>query len=112
MMILKICSAEEWVEAERRGRYDGSAVDASDGFIHFSTPTQAPETAARYFAGQHDLVVIAVDPDKLGSGLAWEPSRGGDLFPHLYGSLDLAAVVWVKPLPLSSAGRHIFPSDD
>lgn len=112
MVILKICSAGEWAEAERQGRYDGSAVDAGDGFIHFSTPEQAPETAARYFAGQSDLVVIAVDPDRLEPALKWEPSRGGDLFPHLYGPLALDAVAWVKPLPLDAGGRHIFPTDD
>ena len=108
-VILKICTAGEWAEAESRGRYDGSAVDAEDGFIHFSTPEQAPETAARYFADQADLVLVAVDPDRLGPALAWEPSRGGDLFPHLYGPLPLSAVVWVRPLPLGVDGRHRFP---
>lgn len=108
-MILKICTAGEWAEAESRGRYDGSAVDADDGFIHFSTPEQAPQTAARHFAGQADLVLVAVDPERLGPALAWEPSRGGALFPHLYGPLSLSAVLWVRPLPLGTDGRHRFP---
>lgn len=108
-VILKICTAGEWAEAELRGLYDGSAVDAEDGFIHFSTPEQAPETAARYFADQADLVVVAVDPESLGPALAWEPSRGGDLFPHLYGPLPLGTVLWVRPLPLGADGRHRFP---
>jgi len=108
-VILKICTAGEWAEAESQGRYDGSAVDAEDGFIHFSTPEQAPETAARYFAGQADLVLVAVDPEHLGPALAWEPSRGGDLFPHLYGPLPLSTVLWVRPLPLGADGRHRFP---
>ncbi len=108
-VILKICTAGEWAEAESQGHYDGSAVDAEDGFIHFSTPEQAPETAARYFAGQADLVLVAVDPEYLGPALAWEPSRGGDLFPHLYGPLPLSAVVWVRPLPLGVDGTHRFP---
>ena len=112
MTILKICRAREWAEAERRRRYDGSAVDARDGFVHFSTPEQAPETAARYFAGQADLVLVAVDPDRLGRALAWEPSRGGALFPHLYGPLALDAVIWVRPLPLGPDGRHRFPHVD
>ena len=108
-VILKICTAGEWAEAESRGRYDGSAVDAEDGFIHFSTPEQAPETAARYFADQADLVLVAVDPDRLGPALAWEPSRGGDLFPHLYGSLPLEAVIWEKDMPPGPDGTHILP---
>ena len=108
-MILKICSADEWADAERRGHYDGSTVDAEDGFIHFSTPEQAPETARRHFAGQPDLVLVAVDPDRVGPALVWERSRGGALFPHLYGSLALDAVLWVRPLPLGPDGRHALP---
>ena len=86
--IYKICTASEWREAERAGVYRGSAVDAKDGFIHFSTAEQAAETAAKWFAGQRDLVLVAVDADALGDKLKWEPSRGGALFPHLYGELD------------------------
>ena len=108
-MILKICSADEWADAERRGRYDGSTVDAEDGFIHFSTAEQAPKTVRRHFAGQTDLVLVAVDPDRLGPALVWERSRGGALFPHLYGSLALDAVLWVRPLPLGPDGRHALP---
>ena len=95
--IYKICTATEWREAERAGRYGGSAVDHRDGFIHFSTAEQAAETAARHFAGQHGLVLVSVDADALGSALKWEPSRGGALFPHLYGDLPLAHVRRVRP---------------
>jgi uncharacterized protein (DUF952 family) len=109
MIIFKICTATEWAEAERAGVYRGSAVDLRDGFIHFSTAEQAPETAARHFAGQRDLVLVAVDANALGERLKWEPSRGGALFPHLYGDLDLQAVRKVEPLPLDAAGRHLFP---
>ena len=107
--IYKICTAAEWREAERAGVYRGSAVDHKDGFIHFSTAEQAAETAAKWFAGQRDLVLVAVDADALGRALKWEPSRGGALFPHLYGTLDLQAVRQVVPLPLDAAGHHAFP---
>jgi uncharacterized protein (DUF952 family) len=80
-----------------------------DGYIHFSGPDQVAETAAKHFAGAADLVLVAVDAPALGSALKWEPSRGGALFPHLYGALPLGAVRWVKPLPLGPDGRHAFP---
>ncbi len=107
--IYKICSAELWREAERAGLFAGAPLDLADGFIHFSTAAQVGETAARHFSGAAGQVLVAVDAGALGNGLKWEPSRGGDLFPHLYGSLPLAAVQWVKPLPLGAGGRHVFP---
>jgi uncharacterized protein (DUF952 family) len=107
--IYKICTASEWHEAEHAGAYRGSAVDRKDGFIHFSTAEQAAETASKWFAGQRDLVLVAVDGDTLGARLKWEPSRGGALFPHLYGDLQLSAVLRVDPLPLDAHGRHVFP---
>jgi uncharacterized protein (DUF952 family) len=108
-LIYKICSEALWREAERAGVFAGAAIDLEDGYIHFSTAAQAPETAARHFAGQGDLVLVAVAAEALGDGLRWEPSRGGDLFPHLYGPLRLDAVRWVRPLPLGLDGRHVFP---
>jgi uncharacterized protein (DUF952 family) len=107
--IYKICERAEWREAQRDGRYSGSAVDHRDGFIHFSTATQAVETAEKHFAGQKDLMLIAVDADALGAALKWEPSRGGALFPHLYGAVPLAAVRWAKLLPDESGGKRAFP---
>ena len=107
--IYKICTAAEWREAEKTGTYRGSAVDRKDGFIHFSSSRQVEETAAKHFAGQHDLVLVAVDDAALGHRLKWEPSRGGGLFPHLYGELSLKAVRRVDPLPLDDAGNHVFP---
>ncbi len=107
--IYKICTESEWRNAERDGAYRGSSVDRADGFIHFSTATQAPETASKWFAGQQDLVLVAVDGDSLGDALRWEPSRGGALFPHLYGDLSLSAVRSVVRLSLDAAGRHVFP---
>jgi uncharacterized protein (DUF952 family) len=107
-MIYKIAPAALWRKAQDKGRFDGAPVDIADGFIHFSTAEQAPETAAKYFAGQYDLVLIAVDATSLGEELRFEPSRGGALFPHLHGPLPHDAVVWVKPLPLQPNGGHDF----
>jgi uncharacterized protein (DUF952 family) len=107
--IYKICANVIWDEAERTGVFRGAPVDARDGFIHFSSATQVRETAAKYFAGADNLMLIAVDADALGDALKWELSRDGDLFPHLYGELPLAAVLWARPLPLGIDQRHIFP---
>lgn len=108
--IYKIMSAGEWAAAEAAGAYEGSAHDRRDGFIHFSTAEQAAGTAAKHFAGQADLVLLAIDPAPLGDALKWEPSRGGALFPHLYAPLPASAVIAVHDLPLGSDGRHHFPS--
>ncbi len=110
MVIYKICAAALWQEAERQGVFRGAPVDLGDGFIHFSTAEQAEETAAKHFAGQSGLVLVSVDTARLGNSLKWEPSRGGALFPHLYGELSLSAVMRVEPLPLGPDGRHKFPS--
>jgi uncharacterized protein (DUF952 family) len=107
--IYKICRAQEWRDAEREAVFRGSEVDQRDGFIHFSTAAQVGETAAKHFAGQRDLLLVSVNPITLGDRLKWEPSRGGALFPHLYGHLDPATVTRVDPLPLGSDGRHTFP---
>lgn len=96
--IYKICPASAWRDAQRAGIYRGSADDTRDGFIHFSTAAQVTETARKHFAGQTDLLLIAVDADALGAALRFEPSRGGELFPHLYGPLDLGAVIEVTHL--------------
>ena len=109
MLIYKIAPQALWREAEAQGRFAGAPVDLADGYIHFSTAAQAAETAAKHFAGQDGLVVVAVDAGRLGEALKWEPSRGGALFPHLYAPLDLSAVLWIEPLPLGADGRHIFP---
>jgi uncharacterized protein (DUF952 family) len=111
MGIYKICTQQEWAAAQKDGVYLGSAVDAEDGFIHFSNGVQTPETARRYFSGQTDLVLVAVDDGQLGNQLKWEPSRDGDLFPHLYGTLALDAVIWVKGLPVASDGEFRFPDE-
>ena len=108
--IYKIVPADLWRKAQADGVFRGSEVDLRDGFIHFSTAAQAVETAAKHFAGQRDLQLLHVDTARLGGGLKWEPSRGGALFPHLYGDLALAAVTNVDPLPLGCGGAHKFPA--
>ena len=109
-LIYKICSRAEWREAEQSGEYAGSAADHADGFIHLSAAEQVQGTADKHFAGQKDLVLVSVSTDRLGPALRWEPSRGGALFPHLYGPLPLTAVVTVSDLPLGADGRHRIPA--
>lgn len=107
--IYKILPAALWNKAERAGIFHGSDVDLRDGYIHFSTAQQVPETAEKHFAGQRDLILLHVDADALGPALKWEPSRGGALFPHLYAPLALTHVKRADPLPLGDDGRHVFP---
>jgi uncharacterized protein (DUF952 family) len=108
-MIYKICPASAWREAERQGVYRGSADDLRDGFIHFSLPSQVAGTAKKHFFGQTGLFLIAVDADALGEALRWEPSRNDELFPHLYGELDLGAVTAVLEMGARSDGTHDIP---
>jgi uncharacterized protein (DUF952 family) len=110
MVVYKIVATEEWAKAQAAGVFTGAAIDRADGFIHFSTAEQAPETAAKWFAGRGDLTLVAIDAEALGKDLRWEPSRGGALFPHLYGPLPMSAVVWSRPLRLGSDGTHVFGS--
>jgi uncharacterized protein (DUF952 family) len=108
MLIYKIFRRPEWDEMRAQGQSLGAPVDLADGYIHFSAAPQLAETAAKWFAGQSDLVLLAVNADLLGDALKWEPSRGGALFPHLYRALTMGDVVWDKSLPLGASG-HIFP---
>ena len=108
-IIYKIAPEALWREAEKNGRFTGAPIDVADGFIHFSTAAQVRETAAKHFADQSDLLLIAIDGNQMGEALKYEVSRGGALFPHLYAPLSLEAVLWVKPLPLG-AGAHEFPA--
>jgi uncharacterized protein (DUF952 family) len=107
--VFKLVDRTSWAAASPAGSFDGSAADARDGFIHFSTAEQVRETAARHFAGQSNLLLVAVSTAALGDALRWEPSRGGALFPHLYAALPLEAVQWVADVGLDAAGRHVFP---
>jgi uncharacterized protein (DUF952 family) len=108
MLIYKIFRRPEWDAFKAAGETLGAPIDLTDGYIHISTAQQVAETAAKHFATESDLVLVALDDAALGPALKWEPSRGGALFPHLYRKLVLADVVWDKSLPLGASG-HIFP---
>ena len=108
--IYKIVPRPLWDEAKARGRFDGAPIDVADGYIHLSTGEQVRETASRHFDGEADLMLVAVRTEKLGPALKYEPSRGGALFPHLYGPLSMDVVAWVEDLPLGRDGHHQFPA--
>jgi len=110
MLIFKILRAEEWQTLLAEGRTHGAPIDVADGYIHFSTANQTRETLDKHFAGEDNLILLAVETDGLGADLKWEPSRGGALFPHLYSLLRLADVAWSAPISLSPGGAHILPS--
>ena len=111
MLIYKICHKAEWALAVREGIFAGSAKDREDHFIHFSTAEQVRGTLERYYAGARDLVLVVVKPEPLGKALKYEPSRDGALFPHLYGTLPLTFVSWVKPIRLSADGAFLLPRE-
>lgn len=108
-IIYKIVPRPLWQQADIDCVFNGAPIDLADGFIHFSTAEQVHETAAKHFAGQADLLLVAIDAAQLGEALRYEVSRGGALFPHLYEPLQLSAVIRVDPLPLNDDGNHIFP---
>lgn len=108
-IVYKIVPKTLWEETRESGVFQGAPIDLADGFIHFSTAAQVRETAARYFAGAADLLLIAIDGAALGDKLVFEPSRGGDLFPHLYAPLVYSSVLWEKPMPLGPDGAHLLP---
>lgn len=110
MLIYKIFTGDEWAALDAAGETTGAPVDLADGFIHFSTAEQVPETARKHFGGREGLMLAAVDAEALGSALRWEPSRGGALFPHLYAPLSRAAITWAQALPVGPDGRHQFPA--
>lgn len=108
--IYHLAAAADWQAAQADGRYGGSPDDIRDGFMHFSTGMQVAESAARHRAGRTDQILLCVRSDALGRDLRWEPSRDGQLFPHLYTPLDVTSVMSAVPLPLGSDGRHVFPA--
>ncbi len=108
--IYKIIGKDEWAAAEAAGVFKGASIDLDDGYIHFSTAEQAPETAALHFAGQKGLLLVSVSTEALGAVLKWEASRGGDLFPHLYAPLEMHHVARVDDLTVGPDGMHQFPA--
>lgn len=110
LFAFKVLTREQWNRFRDAGEFTGAPVDLADGYIHLSARGQVAETVARHFAGQDDLILAMVDLAALGAAVKWEPSRGGDLFPHLYGNLPMSAVTTKAVLRLDDAGRHIFPA--
>jgi uncharacterized protein (DUF952 family) len=110
--VYKIMTKAQWVEFEGSKTFSGASIDLVDGYIHLSTASQMRETAAKHFGGQAGLMLVALAGDNLGTALKFEPSRGGELFPHLYAPLLLGQVLWAKPLPLDDAGKHVFPETE
>jgi uncharacterized protein (DUF952 family) len=108
-IIYKIAPEKLWRDAERTGTFTGAPVDVADGFIHFSTADQVQETARKHFHGQTDLILAAIDSTALSDAVRWEPSRGGALFPHLYGPMPMEAVRWTKPLACDAGGSPVIP---
>src|SRR4051794_33063846 len=109
-VIYHMCPAEAWAAALTAGSYDGTQDDRRDGFIHFSTAGQIRQSARRHRAGQEGLVLVAVETGRLGARLRWEPSRGGDRFPHLYGPLFPDEASEIVRLPFGPDGEHVFPT--
>lgn len=110
-IVYKILHRDDWVAAAAAGRYTGSSDDARDGFIHLSTAGQLAGTAAKHFRGTSGLVLVALDASRLGDRLVWEPSRGGELFPHFYGVLDPQGAISIVDLPLDAQGVPVIPKD-
>lgn len=108
MWVFKILRAAEWAELQSAGESAGAPVDVSDGFIHFSTAAQVAETLAKHFAGEGDLTLLRLESEAAGDALKWEPSRGGDLFPHLYGPLALRDVHACGAITWHEMG-HVLP---
>lgn len=109
-IVYKIVGMEEWDVAIENGSYRGSAVDVADGFIHFSTAAQVRETARKHFSGRNDLLLVSVATAPMARHYKMEPSRGGDLFPHLYAQLPVSNAIEWEELPLDESGVHIFPA--
>jgi uncharacterized protein (DUF952 family) len=105
----KVLRAEELARLEADGRFEGAPIDIADGYIHMSTAAQLAETIDKHFAGQGGLAVAAIDLTMLADAVRWEPSRGGQLFPHLYTVLPLSAVLAYGPLERDEDGTVRLP---
>lgn len=108
--VYKITTRDAWAEAERTGAFSGAEIDLKDGYIHLSTATQAAETARLHFRGHENLLVVGFDAEAFDDQLKWEPSRGGQLFPHVYGVLPTRAAISATPAPLDGEGVPQLPT--
>jgi uncharacterized protein (DUF952 family) len=104
----KILTADQWV-ALNAGKFAGAPIDQADGFVHLSTAAQLNDTIARHFSGQSGLVIAAIDLIGLGAAVRWEPSRAGQLFPHVYAPLTRDAVMAWCPVERDSTGAVRLP---
>ncbi len=111
-VVYKIMTTAQWADFESKRVFTGALIDVTDGYIHLSNESQMHETAAKHFAGQSDLVLVAVAAPRLGKALKYEISRGNELFPHLYRPMTTEDVIWARPLPLDATGSHRFPELD
>lgn len=109
VLAYKVLTGPQMTQLEADGVFKGAPVDLADGYIHLSTEAQLTETVDKHFAGQDDLHVVAVDLEALGDAVRWEPSRGGQLFPHIYGDLPLSVAVAYGPLERDDAGAAKLP---
>ena len=107
--VFKVTTRAAWESARATGVLAASADDERDGFMHLSAAHQLAGTLDKHFKGKNDLVILEVDAKALGEDLRWEPSRGGDFFPHLYAPLPTSAVRAAVPLELDANGAHILP---
>jgi uncharacterized protein (DUF952 family) len=105
----KVLTADQMAVLEQEGVFTGAPVDVADGYIHLSTAAQLTETVDKHFAGQSDLHIAAVDLEAMGEAVKWEESRGGQLFPHLYVDLPLAAVIAYGPMKRDDDGTVRLP---
>lgn len=105
----KVLTADQLAVLETDGVFAGAPIDLADGYIHLSTHAQLTETVDKHFAGQTGLWVAAIDLDALGPAVKWEESRGGQLFPHIYGDLPLSAVLAYGELVRDDAGAVMLP---
>lgn len=108
----KVLTAAQMAQFLREGRFPGAPVDLADGYIHLSTAEQLRTTLDKHFAGQTGLHIASVDLVALGQAVKWEVSRGGELFPHVYAELPLAAVVAHGPVEFDGAGDPVLPAGD
>jgi uncharacterized protein (DUF952 family) len=110
LFVYKILTKDQFARMKADGIFHGAPVDLKDGYIHLSGRDQAAETAAKHFAGLDELVMLMIDLAPFGDAIKWEESRGGALFPHLYGDLPMSAVAGKVVLRLDDRGQHLFPA--
>ena len=108
--VYKICTNEEWEEAKKKGKYEGSKKDKEDGFIHCSDKEQLKVTFNKFFFKQKNLILLKIDALKL-KNLIYEQVSDGNMFPHLYGPFEISNVIAEYKIDLRENGSHDIPSE-